>query len=80
MEYSDHLLKHLMVGKELEEGEGAGNIPIEGRTVDGRERETESVTRKEVKKIQVWSKVPEHTKSRQSPKSKPHPPFPPPHT
>lgn len=33
-----------------------GNIPIEGRTVDGRERETESVTRKEVKKIQVWSK------------------------
>ncbi|TKS91742.1 E3 ubiquitin-protein ligase RBBP6 [Collichthys lucidus] len=34
----------------------SGNIPIEGRTVDGRERETESVTRKEVKKIQVWSK------------------------
>ena len=33
-----------------------GNIPIEGRTVDGRERKTESVTRKEVKKIQVWSK------------------------
>lgn len=33
-----------------------GNIPIEGRTVDGRERETESVTRKEDKKIQDWSK------------------------
>lgn len=34
----------------------SGNIPIEGRTVDGRERETESVTRKEDKKTQVRSK------------------------
>ena len=33
-----------------------GNIPTEGRTVDGRERETESVTRTEDKKIQDWSK------------------------
>ncbi|KAI4821588.1 hypothetical protein KUCAC02_007186 [Chaenocephalus aceratus] len=33
-----------------------GNIPIEGRTVDGRERETEIVTRTEDKKIKDWSK------------------------
>lgn len=33
-----------------------GNTPTEGRTVDGRERETECVTRKEDKKILDWTK------------------------
>lgn len=33
-----------------------GITPIEGRTVDGRERETESVKRKEDKKIQDCTK------------------------
>lgn len=33
-----------------------GITPTEGRTVDGRERETESVKRKEDKKIQDWTK------------------------
>lgn len=32
-----------------------GNTPTEGRTVDGRERETESVKRKE-DKVQDWTK------------------------
>lgn len=48
-----------MLNKSLTEKQclllSTGNTPTEGRTVDGRERETESVKRKE-DKVQDWTK------------------------